>query len=143
MKKNRRVKCNLLEAEVYVRYPVCLIDGKPVRKYCELQQQPCSNGVIEQYVEVDYPITPESVNSYADTADYKKNPDVITTAVPRQNLGDVSEIQKVLSNDMSALRDMLAHGKEVLAKVEASQVAKQATEKTVEETKQSEVVNNG
>lgn len=123
-KKNnplRKVRCNLLQAEVYVRYPVCLIDGAPVRRYCELQEQPCSNGIIEHCVEVDYPITPESVNSFADSADYKKNPEVINQAVSRQNLGDISEIQKVLSHDLSAMRDMLAQSQEVLKKVQAVQ----------------------
>lgn len=119
-KKNpvRKVRCNLLQAEVYVRYPVCLIDGVRVKKYCELQEQPCSNGIVEDYVSVDYPITPDSVNSYADSSDYKKNPEVISQAVPRQNLGDISELQKVLSHDMSAMRDMLAKSQEVLKKIE-------------------------
>lgn len=114
----KKIRCNLLEAEVYIRYPVCIIDGKPVRRYCELQETPCKNGVIENYVQVDYPVTPESVNSYADSADYKKNPEVVTKAVPRQNLGDVTELQKVLSQDMSAMRDMLQRSQEVVKKLE-------------------------
>lgn len=119
----RKIRCNLLQAEVYVRYPVCLIDGAPVRRYCELQEQPCTNGIIEHCVQVDYPITPESVNSFADSSDYKKNPEVINQAVPRQNLGDISEIQKVLSNDLSAMRDMLVQSQEVLKKVQEVQTA--------------------
>lgn len=146
-KKNptRRVRCNLLEAEVYVRYPVCLIDGKPVRQYCELQEIPCANGVIENYVAVDYPITPESVNSYADSADYKKNPDIVMQAVPRQNLGDISEVQKVLANDMSAMREMLAQSKDVIGKLEAyrKDMAAQNVSDEKQETAKSEVTNNG
>lgn len=148
VKKNpsRRLSCNLLQAEVYVRYPVCLIEDKPVKKYCELQERPCANGVIEEYVSVDYPITADSVNSFVDTADYKRNPDVFANAVPRQNLGDVSEIQKVLSNDMTALREMLAHGKDVLAKAEAIQKQNNtsaAGNSSVENSVKSEEVNNG
>ena len=136
----RKVRCNLLEAQVYVRFPVCLIDGKPVKKYCELQEMPCSNGIFENYAQVDYPINAESVNSYADTADYKKNPDIVTQAVPRQNLGDISELQKVLANDMSALREMAQHNQDVLAKLEEYQ-AKQG--QSIDENKQKDGVNDG
>lgn len=137
----KRVRCNLLEAEVYVRFPVCIIDGKPIRQYCELQETPCKNGVVENYVQVDYPVTPESVNSYADSADYKKNPEVVTKAVSRQNLGDITEIQQVLRNDMTAMRDMLQRSQEVAKKLEEFNKANSAPA-PVEEPKKEEV-NNG
>lgn len=103
--KCTRVKCNLLQAEVYVRFPVRVCEDKTeVTKYVELQKNPIKNGVIEEFVEVDYPITPEYVNSFADSADYRKNPDVIAQAHPKQNLGDVTEVQRILANDVNALR---------------------------------------
>ncbi len=137
----KRIRCNLLEAEVYVRFPVCIINGKPVRRYCELQETPCNNGVIENYVQVDYPVTPESVNSYADSADYKKNPEVITKAVPRQNLGDITELQKVLSQDVSAMRDMLQRSQEVAKKLE--EIKKATPAPTPTDDTEKEVENNG
>lgn len=128
MRKNKNeVKCrrmNLLEAEVYVRFPVSTIADKQVKQYVELQEETAQNGVVERYVAVDYPITPESVNSYADSADYRKNPDVIKNAVRRQNLGDVSEVQKVMSNDMTEMRTMFAKMQEVMKKIEDSQKPK-------------------
>lgn len=125
MRKNKNeVKCRrmrLLEAEVYVRFPVSTLENKQVKQYIELQEETAQNGIVERYVAVDYPITPESVNSYADSADYRKNPDVIKNAVHRQNLGDVSEIQKVMSNDMTELRTMYAKMQEVMKKIETAQ----------------------
>lgn len=125
MRKNKNeVRCkrmNLLEAEVYVRFPISTIGDKQVKQYVELQEETTQNGIREHYVAVDYPITPESVNSYADSADYRKNPDVIKNAVHRQNLGDVSEVQKVMSNDMTEMRLMFAKMQEVMKKVEDSQ----------------------
>lgn len=113
-----RVKCNLLQAEVFVRFPVRICDdGTKIRKYVELQETTTQNGVIEDYVEMDYPVTAESVNSFADSADYRKNPEVIKQAVPRQNLGDIAEVQQLLRSDMSALREIAARSQEVLTKI--------------------------
>lgn len=140
MKKNTcsRVKCNLLQAEVYVRFPVRVCgDGTKCRRYVELQEIPTQNGVVEHYVELDYPITAESVNSYADSADYRKNPEVIRQAVPRQNLGDISEVQKLLREDMSALRDIAIRSQEIMDKlqqVSAEPTAEPIVEPTAEPT---------
>lgn len=130
--KCTRVKCNLLQAEVYVRFPVRVCGNGKVTRYCELQETPCSNGVVEKLVECDYPITAESVNSYADSADYRKNPEIIRQATPRQNLGDISDMQQVLRNDMSAMRDLMKNSQEVLAKLEEYK-AKQGVQGKVEE----------
>lgn len=140
MKKNTctRVKCNLLQAEVYVRYPVRVCgDGTKCRKYVELQEVPTQNGFVEHYVELDYPITADSVNSYADSADYRKNPEVIRQAVPRQNLGDISEVQKLLREDMSSLRDIATRSQEImekLQKIQAEPIAESTDELTDEPT---------
>lgn len=137
MRKNKNPihcrRCNLLEAEVYVRFPVSTLEDKQVKQYIELQEETAQNGVVERYVAVDYPITPESVNSYADSADYRKNPDVIKNAVPRKNLGDISEVQKVMSNDMTEMRTMFAKMQEVMKKIEDSQKPKENPVPPVEE----------
>lgn len=119
--KCTRVRCNLLEAEVYVRFPVRICGKEKVRQYVELQEVPCQNGIQEQYVLVDYPVTADSVNSFAESADYHTNPEVVNRAQPRQNLNDITEAQKILRNDMSGLRDLLASSKDVLAKLEEYQ----------------------
>lgn len=134
--KCTRVRCNLLQAEVYVRFPVRVCgDGSTCRKYVELQEVPTQNGVTEHYVEMDYPITAESVNSYADSADYRKNPEVIRQAVPRQNLGDISEVQKLLREDMSALRDIASRSQEIMEKLQNVSV-EPTVEPTVEPKKE-------
>lgn len=122
-KKNacQRVKSNLLEAEVYVRYPYSTINGKQVKRYVELRETVKSNGIVQEYVTCNYPITPESVNSYADSANYRKNPEVITQAKPRTNLGDISEVQKVLGADLSELRSLYTKSNDILQKIQTLQ----------------------
>lgn len=136
MKKDNkctRVRCNLLEAEVYVRFPVRICGKEKVRQYVELQEVPCENGIQEQYVLVDYPVTAESVNSFAESADYHTNPEVVTRAQPRQNLGDITEVQQMLRSDMSGLRDLVASAKDTLAKLEEYEKAQKITEKGEDE----------
>ncbi len=143
MKKEKVNKCErkylpLLQAEVYVRFPVRVgADGKKETKYTELQRTPAKNGIIENYVEVDYPVTADSLNSYADSVDYRKNPDVVTRAVPRQNLGDVTEMQKIAGMDSGALQALADKMKAASAKIEEYVKQKQnsssETETEVEE----------
>lgn len=135
----KRVISNLLEAEVYVRFPVRLVGKNEIKQYLELQEVPYSNGVREEYVLVDYPVTEDSVNSYADSADYRTNPEVISQAQPRKNLGDVSEIQKTLRNDLSEMREMLKVSQETLQKLENLQKNTGQDNQGLEENKKSEV----
>lgn len=125
MKKQKqtctRVRCNLLEAEVYVRFPVRVCGKDEVKQYLELQEVQCRDGVREEYVLVDYPVTAESVNSFADSADYRTNPEVINQAQKRENLGDIVQAQQLLRNDMSGMRELIANAKDTLSKLEEYQ----------------------
>lgn len=52
-----------------------------------------------------YPITPQYVNSFVDSADYHKDPvNAIATGKGGVNLGDMTELQKVSSMDMESAR---------------------------------------
>lgn len=139
--KCRRVKSSLLQAEVYVRYPKCTINKQERKQYVELKDIEASNGVFQKYVTVDYPITPESVNSYADAADYRKNPEVINQAVARTNLGDITDAQKILNSDATQLRNLVKQSQELLARVEAARATAGST--PVGEIKKEGESNNG
>lgn len=136
----KREFSNIMQGEVYVRFPERVVGTQRVKQYNVLREVPYANGIREELVAVDYPITPESVNSYADSADYHTNPEVIRQATPRQNLGDITEVQQMLRNDMSQMQAMVASAQETLKKIENYQ-AKTAT-KVVNNEKAGEE-NNG
>lgn len=138
--KCRRVKLPLLQAEVFVRYPTCTINKQERKRYVELRDVEAQNGFFQKYVTVDYPITPESVNSYADAADYRKNPEVINQAVARRNLGDITEIQKITNSDMTQLRALVEKSQDVLKRLES---ARKTAEPAVSVEAKEGGVNNG
>lgn len=138
--KCRRVKSSLIQAEVYVRYPKCTINKQERKRYVELKDVETSNGLFQKYVTVDYPITPESVNSYADSADYRTNPDVINQAVARKNLGDITEVQHLLNSDATQLRRIVQEAQDVLKRVEQAR-ATAPTGAGLEPKKEGEVDN--
>lgn len=113
MKKTyNRVNCNLLQAEVYARNAQLLPKENHNygnRKYMELRNVPYANGIRQEYVEVDYPITPETVKSYAASCDYHNDPAAaMATPPPGANLGDLTTLQDILSKDLEAARAAFA-----------------------------------
>lgn len=71
-----------------------------VRYYDSLERKNLPNGYIEQVERKDYPINSASVTSYADGADYRRDPlGAIANAPKRTNLGDITEVQDFLKND--------------------------------------------
>lgn len=63
------------------------------------------NGVELRRVVQDYPITPEYVSSFADSADYRNDMSSSLSSKPtRPNLGDVRDIQSVSNMDMTEAR---------------------------------------
>lgn len=77
----------------------------PTKKYFELQKREENNSIIEELVEVDYPITPDYVKSFVEETDYKKNPDYLLSNAGKTNLGDVTELQRLQSMDMTTLQN--------------------------------------
>lgn len=101
-------------------------------KYFALERKNLPNGYVEELVEKDYPINPDSLYSYAESADYRNDPNqAIAQAPKRVNLGDVSGVQEFLANDpqraMTTYRDVLNRVKQFndLKKQEPKQEAKQ------------------
>lgn len=79
--------------------------------YDELESKTEDNCVREVIVSKPYPHTPESINSYLDSCDYRLDPQTaILNGHHMPNLGDVSGIQdmsKLSSVDIASLRSKL------------------------------------
>lgn len=79
----------------------------------------------EQVVEREYPITPESVKSYAEAADYHRDPvTAAMTAKPRTNLGDIRGMQDVSKMDTAQLNALQQRYRAAMAEVEKVRAAK-------------------
>lgn len=132
----RKVQSNLLQQDIYLRDCLPAYEKScPVsKKYFELQRKTVANGIVEELVECDYPITQESVNSYLDTSDYRNNPaQAILNATPRKNLGDITEIQDFIANNPAEALSIYKQVSETLSKVDLTKL---------DENKQTEVEEN-
>lgn len=103
MSKTKQVFSNVLKQNVYVRDCVDAFDlrfGNPRCKYYSLDDVVEGDGIRQVVTEQEYPVTPESVNSYRDGCDYRFDPaGAIARGVKRQNLGDVRQMQEVMNMD--------------------------------------------
>lgn len=112
MSKTLQNRCvsNLIQQNVYLRDVRRVSDDtshvEPPVVYPELVSELTSDGFKQVMVSRDYPITRESVKSYADSVDYKQN----LGDVPRvsaENLGDITEIQRIVSTmDSSSVNSL-------------------------------------
>lgn len=133
----KQVKVNTVRQNCYVR------DIRPVeddtvnqslcKKYSVLEKKQLPNGYIEEVVEKDYPITPESVKSYADSADYRNDPmQAIANAPKRVNLGDVTEVQKFIESDPQEAVRVFRDVAKQLEKFSAQKTVEPATKPAIE-----------
>lgn len=107
-----RVCSQLLAQDCYVR-DCCLkrdlqaVSSSP--KYITLQESVEDSGLKQEFVEVDYPITPAYVNSYVESCDYRRDPfGAVARGGSRVNLGDITEMQSVASMDTEHARALYA-----------------------------------
>lgn len=116
--KTRRLECNLIKQNVYVRDFVAPYDVpvELVSQYPELKREDTQFGFEEKVVVSDYPITPETVNSYAETADYRNNlQEALNSPSRGKGLGDIRDLQDLQNLDTSVIRERLASLNAVLA----------------------------
>lgn len=104
MKKEcRLIPTNLLPKNCFLSDTVTAKDlhtEYKEKQYFELQRKTVPNGIVEELTQVPYSITPETVKSYADSADYHVDPvGAVMRGGQKKNLGDVSAIQKVMNMD--------------------------------------------
>lgn len=140
LSKVSKVRCNLMQADVYLRNPDicgdCQSNVKNVgKKYYELITKQMPNGMVQELVEVDYPITPASVKSYAASADYRNDINSALSSTPRgKNLGDLTKVQQVLSSDMETARNLYGNLKKIFENAQ-TQAESSAAEPAATEVK--------
>ena len=104
----KKVHSNIIAQDCYLREVTPKVVKKSEyapRRFPSLVEVPDSVGVHYDLRDFDYPITPESVKSYVDSTDYKRDPAAAIAAGSRGvNLGDITELQRVTNSDVSAVR---------------------------------------
>lgn len=136
--KTKRVLSNLIAQDCYVRDCCPFEELREVvapGAYTTLNEKVFNSdkgtSYEQEFVEVPYPITPESVNSYVDSADYHRDPvGAVLASSPRKNLGDVTAFQDVMSMDSDSARALYA------------QLCERFGGASVESVKQGDVVEN-
>lgn len=106
---NQPIVTHLIKQNCFTR-DVTVHSSVPVRSpvyFTSLDEVSTPNGVEIKITENEYPITPQYVNSFVDSADYRRDPlGAIANAPQRRNLGDVREIQNVSQMDTSELLNL-------------------------------------
>lgn len=112
MNNSKRIQSNLLQQNCFVRDVSLSRDLRSVTSDIDFLSQDevtTSHGVSLVDKVKKYPITPQYVNSFVDSSDYRRDPvSAISNGVKKSNLGDLTEIQSVLSMD-SAKQAELYH----------------------------------
>lgn len=143
MKKNpesaplRELQTNLLQQNCYVRDVTNKVytHREPITQYESLDTVVEEDGVKLRRAVQDYPITPQYVQSFVDSADYRKDPlGAIANGKSRQNLGDITEMQQVSNMGTDEARAMYEQLKQRFSEAE-----KQAQAKSIENNSNSEV----
>lgn len=107
----KKVHSNIISQDCYIREitpKVVLKSEYKPRKFASLVEIPDTLGIRFELKEFDYPVTPESVKSYVDCTDYKRDP-AAAVGLPSRgvNLGDMTMLQRITSSDVSAVRSTL------------------------------------
>lgn len=141
----KKLQC-LLQQNVYMVYPDApCVDQKNTYdglSYITIDRLPTSDGlgVQDTFSEVPYPITPESVQSYADSCDYINNPDALATH-SQHFYGDITDFQRVQAMDDNEMQAVMSDLQSKLDILRAAQVLKQESVSTPASDEKGE--NNG
>lgn len=108
--KSSRVQTNLIQQNCFVRDVSKAVDLKsesPDFTYQSLDEVVDDKGIHFQKEYLPYPITPAFVNSFVDSADYRRDVNgAISNGSSRVNLGDVTSMQQILSLDTASQRSL-------------------------------------
>lgn len=136
--QTKKVRLNIIQAEVYARNPQILtgVNGKRSDSvYYELRERAQGNAIFNELVPVPYPVTAESVNSFETSTDYKRDIESAMNMPARGvNLGDVVDMQRIMSMDRSEAQKLIG---ELNAKILAGKTVQTVVDKSTE--KESEV----
>lgn len=122
MSKRVDVKSNLLLQNCFLRELLPGVDiagSVPVScKYVSLDEVVTATGVELRETVNDYPVTPESVDSYLSAADYKQDPlTKISTSSPKVNLGNMVDFQAAANMSSS---EAMSFYEDIKARAQAS-----------------------
>lgn len=120
-KQPEKLKTGLVRTNVYIHEVAPLVDKKSIyhdKYYLSMEEKIGEDNALRHVVsEIPYEITPDYVNSFTDSADYRRDPvAAVINSTPRQNLGDVTEFQKINELDDSQAAALFAQLKERFAK---------------------------
>lgn len=129
-----KVKMNLIQQDVFIRAESPAVDIKKdylISSYTSSDEVVQSDGVKIVNTVQEYPITPESVNSYADGTNYRIDPSAAASrGAPGVNVGDVAALQDLFSKSPDEIASALGALRE---KILASRVQPASTESTTTE----------
>lgn len=120
----QKVRFNLIAQDVYI-LPACgaCEDKKDYldKEYISQDEVTEGNSVVVKSTIQEYPITPESVNSFADGTNYRLDPaGAIARGGPAgRNIGDVAALQELLSKSPEEASKLLAKWSEMIAAAKA------------------------
>lgn len=142
--KQLPLNTNLLEQNCYIRDIVLRIDKQSSTSelfYDSINEVTDGMSLRHEVVQVPYEITPQYVNSFVDSADYRNNPvAAIVNAPHRTNLGDIREYQQINEMDDTQASKLYAQLKERFSKAQAQAQAQAQTQaQTQSEISDSEV----
>lgn len=117
------LKTHLIQQNCYIRdvsvAPAVSVGS--VDKFVSLDEVVTDKGIELRETEHDYPITPEYVNSFAESASYKTDVvGAVAKAQPGKNLGDIRAMQDVSSMDMEHARALYTQLAERFAKAQSA-----------------------
>ncbi|UPW41997.1 hypothetical protein [Dipodfec virus RodF1_43] len=109
---SKKVFSKLLQQNVYLsdtRQAEDLAAATPQYDYVSIDEVTVANGIQIRETVNSYDITPETVNSYVDSCDYRTDMYAATQQPARgQNLGDVASLQNVMNMDLEQAKTLYA-----------------------------------
>lgn len=106
---NSRVQSNLLQQNCFVRDVTtksALSLSSSFDSFVSLDEVITSKGVELKKTENPYPITPQYVQSFVASSDYRNDPLGSSLRPSSSNLGDITDVQKILSMDSSSVSSL-------------------------------------
>ncbi|WGL31098.1 hypothetical protein [Dipodfec virus UOA04_Rod_718] len=116
---SKKVFSKLLQQNVYLsdtRQAEDLAAAQPHYTYTSVDEVTVADGIQIRETENSYDITPETVNSYVDSCDYRTDMYAATQQPPRgRNLGDVASLQNVMDMDLEQAQTLYSQLKQRFA----------------------------
>lgn len=135
--KREKLQMNLIQQDVFVRVISPVYDQKndyAIESYVSQDEIIEDDGIRVKSTVQEYPITPQSVNSYADGTNYRNDLSAaLSRSAPGRNIGDVSAMQELLSKGPEEVKAFFVSAYEKIAASKAENSVASKAEKSVVE----------